>query len=404
MKAILPPGLMTLLKLLLGFALLALALSQVQWHDTLELLDADAKTVARYSGRVVTLDAEQLVFQLQGEVQPRAFALAQQQPVVRWGLRALLSRVSVQALLLVSGLYLLAVLLSAWRWWWLLHLTHLPLRFGQVLALTWIGLFFNNFLPGQTGGDVAKGFYLLKATPKARVPALGSLVLDRILGLLGLLFLALVALLNLQASLGTTLQLWVWGLFLGGSLGLVLLLSRRLRYWAQRYLHRILPQRLGVRLGQMETALLLYRKYWLALLGCFSLGLLNQISVVFGVALLGWAIGLDVPGLVFFILLPLLFLISALPLAPNGWGVGELSFGYLFAAYGAAFSSAHSGDTALFYTQGVALSVLFRLLLVLWSLPGGLFWLAWRSPEDISHAWQAGHALSLIRTESTSRE
>ncbi len=396
---------MTGLKLLAGFALLVLALGQVQWQDTLELRTADTVTTY-HTGRVLRLEPDTLDFQIAGTTQVRSFPLMQgeQRLVVRWGLRALLSRVSVPALGLVSALYLLAVLLSAWRWWWLLHLTHLPLTFVQVLALTWIGLFFNNFLPGQTGGDVAKGFYLLKATPQAKVPALGSLVLDRILGLLGLLFLALVALLNVQANLGTSLQLWVWGLFLGGTLGLLLLLSRRLRYWVQRYLHRILPQRLGMRLGQLETALLLYRKYWLALLGCFTLGLLNQISVVLGVALLGWAIGLDVPALVFFILLPLLFLISALPLAPNGWGVGELSFGYLFAAYGAAFSSAHSGDGALFYTQGVALSVLFRLLLVLWSLPGGLFWLAWRSPDDISHAWHAGHVRHIARNEVQIRE
>jgi uncharacterized membrane protein YbhN (UPF0104 family) len=381
-----------LLKVVLGLALLGLALSQVQWRDVLDEQDASGQLITHYVGQVTQLQGSTVWLQVTGEPAARPFSLVVAQEggrwVLRWGLRSSLTRIPGSSLLYASGLYLLAILLASWRWWWLLRLTHLPLSFGNALRLTWVGLFFNTFLPGQTGGDIAKGLYLLKACPQARVPAIGSLVLDRVLGFLGLLLLTFLALFGAQTELGE-LRVWVWGLFFGGGGVLVLLLSRRMRYWLRHIVRGWMPRALAQRLGHVETALRLYRKSWVALLGCFTLGVINQVCVIFAVALLGRAVGLDLPWVAFFVLLPLLLLVGALPLAPNGWGVGELSFGYLFAAYGASFAP-QGGSAVLFYTQGVALSVLFRLLMTAWSLPGGVFWLLWRTPGDVSHAWAEG--------------
>jgi hypothetical protein len=52
---------------------------------------------------------------------------------------------------------------------------------------------------------------------------------------------------------------------------------------------------------------------------------------------------------------------------PNGWGLGEYMYGYLFGL------AAQPGAQEVMTTRGVALSVLYRLHLTLWSLLGGLF-------------------------------
>lgn len=80
--------------------------------------------------------------------------------------------------------------LSAMRWQWLLRVQGITLSWGRVFLLMLIGIFFNFFIPGGTGGDVVKIFYLLKETPGQRGPALLSVLVDRILGLLGLAILA----------------------------------------------------------------------------------------------------------------------------------------------------------------------------------------------------------------------
>ena len=58
-------------------------------------------------------------------------------------------------------------------------------------GLIMIGLFFSLFIPGGTGGDIVKGYYLLKEAPVGRkTSAALSIVMDRLLGLLGIAILA----------------------------------------------------------------------------------------------------------------------------------------------------------------------------------------------------------------------
>jgi uncharacterized membrane protein YbhN (UPF0104 family) len=93
---------------------------------------------------------------------------------------------------LLGGFFAYGVVevLSAMRWQWLLRVQGITLSWGRVFLLMLIGIFFNFFIPGGTGGDVVKIFYLLKETPGQRGAALLSVLVDRILGLLGLAILA----------------------------------------------------------------------------------------------------------------------------------------------------------------------------------------------------------------------
>ena len=60
------------------------------------------------------------------------------------------------------------------------------------LRLTYLGAFFDTFMITSVGGDFIKAYYLAKEAPKEhRVEAVSVLVLDRLMGLLGLLTLAL---------------------------------------------------------------------------------------------------------------------------------------------------------------------------------------------------------------------
>jgi uncharacterized membrane protein YbhN (UPF0104 family) len=64
-----------------------------------------------------------------------------------------------------------------------------------------------------------------------------------------------------------------------------------------------------------------------------------------------------------FVIFPIVQTVSALPLAPAGWGVGESLFGWFFESFGSSF------------TLGVAVSVIFRLTTqVGFGLIGGLTW------------------------------
>jgi uncharacterized membrane protein YbhN (UPF0104 family) len=53
-----------------------------------------------------------------------------------------------------------------------------------------IGLFFNMFLPGLVGGDAMRLYFVFKCAPRQKTRATLSVAMDRILGMLSILFLA----------------------------------------------------------------------------------------------------------------------------------------------------------------------------------------------------------------------
>src|SRR5215210_3162192 len=73
------------------------------------------------------------------------------------------------------------------RWYLLLAVQDIRLSKTRTFMLLMVGVFFNLFLPGGTGGDVVKIFYLLKETPGKKAGAFLSVLMDRLIGLLALI-------------------------------------------------------------------------------------------------------------------------------------------------------------------------------------------------------------------------
>ena len=97
-----------------------------------------------------------------------------------------------QLMWIIAGIvcYGVVEILAAVRWQVLLRVQGVRIGTWRLSALLMIGIFFNQFMPGGTGGDVVKIYYLLKETPGKRAQALLAALIDRIIGLLGLIIVA----------------------------------------------------------------------------------------------------------------------------------------------------------------------------------------------------------------------
>jgi hypothetical protein len=97
---------------------------------------------------------------------------------------------------LAAGLvvYSFVELIAGVRWQLLLRVQGIFLGWIRLLTLMMIGIFFNFFVPGGTGGDVVKVFYLLKETPGRGAQAFLSVLVDRIIGVLSLVLISSVVL------------------------------------------------------------------------------------------------------------------------------------------------------------------------------------------------------------------
>lgn len=87
------------------------------------------------------------------------------------------------------ALYFLGLLITFVRWFLLVRALGLPFQLRDAVRLGFIGVVFNLVIPGAIGGDVVKGAFLCREQTR-KAQAISSIVIDRILGLLGLFLLA----------------------------------------------------------------------------------------------------------------------------------------------------------------------------------------------------------------------
>jgi uncharacterized protein (TIRG00374 family) len=369
-----------LVKLLLIAGLMVLVFASVQWSDALLTgVGTDAETSS--PGQIVgPWDEPQVRFRKRlpdGSLGPAE--LIQQSPpsaLVSPGFSTYL--VNLDWALFAAGAlcYCVSVVFSGFRWWWLLRVNNLRASWLDTLRFTWIGLFFNNIVPGQTGGDVVKALYIMKHCEGGRLPALVSVLVDRILGLGSLALLgAFIVLFALDREGFAPLALGIWGVLALVALLGVVAFSKRIRHLVRLddVLNR-LPEMVSGPLRRIDQAVYFYRGHKTGIFVWLLAGMVNHVVSVLSVMLVGHALSVGMPALEYFVLVPVITIASAFPIGPNGWGVGEVAYRYLFGVFGGVHLSELPRETATFImgTRGVALSVLYRIHLTLWSLLGGL--------------------------------
>lgn len=353
---------------LLGVALVVYVVAtQVRWTDEVTLVDG-----TRVAGAVVARDGGWRVTPTDGPVRDLADAEvahetfgARRIPSITFGLPTLVGRLSgslpTVAFVLVA-LFALA-LLTAWRWRWLVEALGLVLSVAEAFRYTFYGIFFNLFVPGATGGDVVKAWYAARRTGRA-TKAVVSVLVDRLVGLFALVLFAAAVLFLGPAREGFAVpRLFVGGVLAAALVGGGLVLSRRARrtLGLSALLKRLPFQRVW---AEVDAAVRLYRGHPKALALGLLVSLFNHAGTCACAYLLARALGLEEVRLVDALaLVPVVSLLSAVPLLPGGWGVGELAFAYFFAPVGVAPSEA------------VAWSVVFRLAILASGLPGAVLWL-----------------------------
>jgi uncharacterized protein (TIRG00374 family) len=262
--------------------------------------------------------------------------------------------------LLALVLFAIGQLLVVTRWWRLLLAAGLRVRWYESLRLTCLGLFFNLVVPGLTGGDLVKALLVARAHPQHKHAAVVSIAFDRLLGLLCMVILAAIAVL-LSGSTFAEIRVPVVSAAALGILGAIAVLSRGLR--RKIGLDRILARLpLAATIQKLDEALTTYASRPGELSLCVALSFVNHLTVISGILVLGRAFGDHVLAWSsYFAIAPVATIVSALPIAPGGWGLGEAAYSYLFALLGASA------------VVGLATSISSRLLQMLISLIAGLF-------------------------------
>lgn len=220
--------------------------------------------------------------------------------------------------------YLIVEGAAAVRWQVLLRVQKIHLGFNRVSGLFLIGMFYNQFLPGGTGGDIIKSYLLLKETDK-KAGGLLAVVFDRLIGLVALVSITGTLVLMRYHWLSQTPEtrrlLWILLLLLGTSIS-GLIASFVISGFN---LFHLLPPKFPGREKAIEIAAAyhLYARHWAATLIAFAASLLAHLATFTTFLCVAYAFRAGVPLIDFFAVLPIERTLTALPISFAGVGLRE---------------------------------------------------------------------------------
>ncbi len=247
-----------------------------------------------------------------------------------------LAQVRLGYAVLAFAVLLLGLAVNAYRWQLFLQPIGLAQHVSELLRLTFVGTFFNAFLPTGFGGDAYKSLRL-RGEADSMAPPLATVFLDRLVGLVGLALLALMGS-ALQLAAGDHGRVTVVASLLSfgvlGAWGLALWLCP---WWADK---DETASRIASRIRAFARAFATAGREPRAILWGTVVGSASALLLVLVFALLAAALDLSVPAAAFPAIVLITSLMTILPLTINGLGFREAATVWCLAAYGVGHDEA----------------------------------------------------------------
>ena len=263
------------------------------------------------------------------------------------------------------GLFALCILFFLFltatvRWLIYAQALKIPLKIGTAFRIYLISQFFGQALPAGVGGDAVR-VWLLTKKGFTLGPSASSVILERLTGLLGILILIAILLpltfnyvtdQEARIGIGLILAIGIFGISIIIGLSFV---PHLINKWHKFVL---LSKFSEVAQEARKTGLILKTG-----LRVTMLSLIMHLLAVFAVYLLAQGIDVNLTLSAALALIPVVILLSTLPISLAGWGVRE----------GTMIVALQYAD--IDSSKSLALSILFGLSLLAVSSLGGLLWL-----------------------------
>lgn len=234
----------------------------------------------------------------------------------------------------------------------------IALNFKEALSLTYIGYFFNNFLPSAIGGDVVKAYYVCRKLHDKTGPFMAVFV-DRAIGLMTMVLMAFVALLLTGTTIvGGNVANAVYLITAISALAIFFMLSRRFASFFSPALKLVRPIETHIR--NIYDAVNRYRHNHYVLGWAFLISIISQLLFYASIWIFACSIGSRISFMNILLRMPIIGMMSLLP-SINGLGVREGTTVLLFAPL--------IGEGNAF-----AVSILWLFVLVIASIIGGLIY------------------------------
>jgi uncharacterized protein (TIRG00374 family) len=275
---------------------------------------------------------------------------------------AAVAQIDVRYLAAVLALVAVDRVVMIHRWLLLLRARGIAITTGNATRLFLVSSFVGSFLPAGIGGDAARAYGLSRDTATAG-DAVASVAVDRLLGVLSLVVMAIVGVLAWTPEGRNDWRI-------AGAI-VALTFAAGAVFWANELLRWIIPdhrhQRFYTRrLLAVADAVGRYRSHRGVLLHVMAWSVVVQVLRVTQAYLLGLGLGMTVPYAYFLLFMPLGLLMLLLPISISGFGVPQGVIVWLLRPMGVPDA------------QSFALSTLIVVTGLAGNLPGLWLWLRQR--------------------------
>lgn len=283
-----------------------------------------------------------------------------------------LARIDPFWLIMAFIVELISILVWAVRWSILLEIYNIHTGFSKLVKAIFVGIFFSNFLPTNFGGDFYRGYWIL-ADKQLYRKSLFIIFIERLIGVIFLGYIALPALLIFLMQGFELVDIRFLILPLGLLCCSILMLHPKVFSFMNQLFFgtdgRLLR---GIR-QKVQTALQALHEAKLKKWGVYLSSLAVQFTGILLYYCLGNALGIAMNAWHYLIIVPLVVLVTTLPLTFNGLGSREITLVLLATALGAAVTSA----------QMIALGLLWTFVVLVISIIGGGFYIAENRKEAV---------------------
>lgn len=228
-----------------------------------------------------------------------------------------------------------------------------------------VSFFFNNFVPSGLGMDVIRSAY---AGGKENFEkAFGASIMERILGMIGMMLIGIAAIFSLQVQFAK-LSIIYAGLILLIIILYYLLTSLKLS-WLKEKMLSIKLLNLGDSIREFYRAFKIYKTKRKTLIIGIGYSVLVQLLIITINYFIAKGLSIPVPFFAFLAYIPVITVISLIPLTINGLGLREAAYVFFF-----SLVNITEGQT-------MSLSLVFFITSVIASSTGGIIFLFLKKPE-----------------------
>jgi len=254
------------------------------------------------------------------------------------------------------------VFISAYRWQIMLSPKAIQVPLRSLMSIYLVGSLFNKFLPTKLGGDVVRGYELARFSGKA-VDSAATVLMERIVGFTALFVICWISLLfGFQRLEGTSTLPIVGAMSLAFVFSLAVLFNARLMDKTLSLTRFVKRWNLEDRLKKVYNSLHSLTASKGVLLCAFVLSLVAQFVGIASTFLISKALGLNVSFVYFLTVVPIIWVITMVPISIGGLGVREGAFVLFFGQQGVSTENA------------LLLSLLWWALTLVIGLVGGIIY------------------------------